>query len=133
MLKTLSLFMAWVVFVNSAHAAKMSGVGAATAAPASKTLTLQEQTAQIPAGSKVEVRLTDNEKLRGQLGAVSDQGIILNYAKAGQTEERKLAFIEMKSIKVSRGFRAIDGVILAVVGVGVVIGVFMAVYLGGSR
>jgi hypothetical protein len=104
MLKTLSLFMAWVVFVNSAYAAKAMANDAASQrqAPVSQESVIQKKLSQIPLGSKVEVRLTSNEKLKGRLEAVSAEGIVLKPAKADQTGDRKIALTEMKSIKTAR-------------------------------
>ena len=126
MLKILCVFMAWVVFVNSAYAAKISAVDTANSAPASKAQTIKEQAVQIPAGSKVEVRLTNKEKLKGRLGAVSDEGIVLKSIKADRTEERKITFAEMTSIK------AVKGLSKAAIGLLVGIGVLVIVVLAAD-
>jgi hypothetical protein len=125
MLKTLSAFMTWLVFVNSAYAAKMNALdtGDASRPPASQTQTIKDRAVKIPAGSKVEVRLTNKEKLKGRVGAVSDDGMVLEYSKAGQTEERKIAFGEVQSLKkqrstawsVTRKALIVSGVIWAIV------------------
>jgi small nuclear ribonucleoprotein (snRNP)-like protein len=67
--------------------------------PASQESAIRQKLSQIPVGSSIEVRLTNNEKLKGKLGGVSDEGIILKQAKGSQIEERKIAFAEMKFIK----------------------------------
>jgi hypothetical protein len=116
MLKTLSAFMAWVVFISSVCAAKMSALDAADVAqaPASQTLAIKERALKVPAGSVVEVRLTNKEELKGRIGDISDDGIVLKYTKAGQIEERKIAFSEVRSLKKqrSRGWRVTRNVLL---------------------
>lgn len=61
--------------------------------------TLKEQVNQIPAGSKVEVRLLNKEWFRGRLGEVSDEGFTLLIATGNRIESRKVAFSEVKSVK----------------------------------
>jgi len=101
LMKTLAVFMSWVVLLNPAFAAKMDAFdsSAASQAPTSRTATIKERAVLIPAGSKVEVRLVDKQALKGRIGDVSDDGIVLKYTKAGQTAERKIAFTDMTSIK----------------------------------
>ncbi len=138
MLKNLSVVMAWVMFANSVYAAESPIFDAAGAgqAPASQTPTLQQQIIQIPIGSVIEVRLTNKEKLKGQLGAVSSEGIILKYAKAGHIEERKIAFSEVQSIKAVNGGKAKRTVLYVLAGIGVfvvVLFVIAAVRTGGFQ
>jgi hypothetical protein len=134
MLKTLSLFMAWVVFVNSAYAAKMSAFEPADASQASapRTPTLKEQVVQIPVGSVIEVRLLSKEKLKGQLAAISDEGIVLKHTEAAQIQDRKIAFSEMKSVKTGGG--KAGGIVLAVLATaGIVFVVIMVWALIATR
>jgi hypothetical protein len=130
MLKTLSLFMAYVVFVNSAYAAKAMANDAASQGqvPVSQESVIQKKLSQIPVGKSIEVRLTNNEKLEGKLGGVSDEGIILKQAKGSQIEERKIALTEMKSIKEAKGRRI---VIWVLVGIGVAVGVGVVALASG--
>jgi len=122
MLRTLSVFMAWVVFVGSACATKMN---AFEAAAASQNPAIKARAVQIPAGSVVEVRLTNQEKLNGRIGDVSDDGIVLKYVRGTRVEERKIAFADMTSIKavkkLSMGAK-IGLVVLALIGVVMAVG-----------
>ena len=59
----------------------------------------KEMVLKIPAGSPVEVRLTDNTKLRGRLGNVSDTGFELQAVKNGKVDTVQVAFDQLKSIK----------------------------------
>ena len=101
-LRTLSVFLAWVLCVNPAYAARLSEFDDASRsrAPVSGKPTIKEQVANIPAGSLVNVRLKSRDELRGRLGDVSDEGMVLKIAKKKQIEERKVAFREVKSISV---------------------------------
>jgi hypothetical protein len=137
MLRTLSLFMAWVVFLNPALAAKLDAFDSAAAAqaPDSQTQTVKDRAVQIPAGSKVEIRLIDKQKLKGRIGTVSDDGIVLKYSKAGQPEERRIAFTEMASIKKAgwgTGRKVLVGAGLAFVGAGLILGLVCWASGGGA-
>jgi small nuclear ribonucleoprotein (snRNP)-like protein len=130
MLKALSVFMVWVLCLNSVYAAKAVAFDAAIQGqvPASQESAIRQKLSQIPVGSSIEVRLTNNEKLKGKLGGVSDEGIILKQAKGSQIEERKIAFAEMKFIKTARSPGGRIGLyVLAGIGVFVVV-VLILVY-----
>ncbi len=127
-LRTLSVFMAWVLCVNSIQAARLSESGAAglSQAPAAQGPTIREQALLIPAGSTVEVRLTNKERLKGRIGNVSEDGVVIKYTKTNKIEERQIAFGEMKSIKVLGGGSAA----LRTVGWGLAgVGIFLTVYV----
>jgi hypothetical protein len=88
------------------------GISAKAAAPEasprpqardSEQETLKERVLEIPAGTMVEVRLTNREKLRGRLGEISDDGFNLQTAKRDKIETRKIAFDELKSVKKVEG------------------------------
>lgn len=55
-----------------------------------------------PAGSWVEVRMLNREKLRSYLGEISETGFNLQIPADIQLEKRSIAFDEVKSIKVIR-------------------------------
>jgi hypothetical protein len=50
----------------------------------------------MPLGTNIELRLKNQEKLRGARGAVSESGLILVDASAG---EHKIAFADVVSVK----------------------------------
>ena len=78
--------------------------GLASGAPAqkpqvSRDQALKGQLIEIPAGSVVEVRLHDKQKLRGKLGAVSDAGFEMQTVRDGKISSLNLNFGEVRSIK----------------------------------
>jgi len=80
-------------------------VGASDAVPPGQSAsepkpTLKERVIQIPAGSQVEVRLLNKERFRGRLGDVSDEGFTVQIAQGNRIETRKVAFGDVKSVKV---------------------------------
>ena len=79
-------------------------------APQEQTLaasSLKQRVLEIPPQSKVQIRLNNKEKLRGRLGQVTDEGFVVKIAKKDKTEERTLAFSDVKSINVeTTGLRA---------------------------
>jgi hypothetical protein len=56
---------------------------------------IETKIASIPLGSRIEVRLTDKQKLRGIRGAASAESFVLSAPKA----DRTVAFAEVVSVK----------------------------------
>ena len=77
----------------------------AVATPASsqgtpaKPSALKEQLIGMPAGSTVEVKLANKQKLKGRLGQLSDDGFEVQTVKDGKVSVEKVAFSEVKSVK----------------------------------
>jgi len=72
-------------------------------APQEQTLaasSLKQRVLEIPPQSNVQIRLNNKEKLRGRLGQVTDEGFVIKIAQKDNTEERTLAFSDVKSINV---------------------------------
>jgi len=128
MLKALSVFMAWVLCLNSGYAAKAMAIDVASQGqvPVTQESVIQKKLSKIPVGSSIEVQLTNNEKHKGQLEGISAEGIILKLAIGNQVGERKIAFSEMKSIKAVKGSR-VGLYVLASIGVFAVV-VLILVY-----
>lgn len=80
--------------------------------------TLQDQVSSIKPGSRIEVRLVGNEKVRGKLNAVSAHGITIQLASGG---ERVFTFGEITSVKRVNPGRVMYAIIAVVVVVGLVI------------
>ena len=93
----LSILLVVILCATSTYAAKPS---ASIPAQVAQKPTLQEKVLDIPPGSRLQVRLKNNEKLRGWLGEVSNEGFVLQYARGNQIEKRIIGFDEVKSIKV---------------------------------
>jgi len=96
------LVLAALLFGTTILEAKVGAAGMAPPGQAESKAkpTLKEQVGQIPAGSQVEVRLLNKERLRGRLGEVSDDGFTVQIAQANRIETRKVAFGDVKSVKV---------------------------------
>lgn len=62
--------------------------------------TLKQQITLVPSGSVVEIKLANEHKLRGRLGAVTDSGFELQYARAGKIETETFGFDSVRSLKV---------------------------------
>jgi len=74
-----------------------SGVSQATTA---RKQSLKEQATQTPNGSVVEVRLANNQKIRGRLGSINDSGFELQHIRNDRVVTETLAFDNVKSVKV---------------------------------
>ena len=59
---------------------------------------LREKAVSIPIGNPIEVRLLGNDKIKGQLVAVSNSGVTIRTVEAGQIKELPIAFDKMRSI-----------------------------------
>jgi hypothetical protein len=99
---TLSFLLASILWVHCGLYAKAEVLRAVASSQASGSQkpTLKEQVVQIPAGSQVEVRLLNKERLRGRLGEVSDETITVQIAQADRIDTRKVAFGDVKSVRV---------------------------------
>ena len=49
----------------------------------------------VPVGPFVDVRLNGNEKIRGRMGEVSDEGFVIQTVQGGKVENRKIAFTDL--------------------------------------
>ncbi len=96
------LVLATLVFSCSTLEARVGASGAVSPGQAGSEPkpALKEQVFQIPAGSQVEVRLLNKERLRGRLGEVSEEGFTVQIAQGNQIDTRKVAFGDVKSVKV---------------------------------
>lgn len=123
-----SVLLAAILWFLSGLSAKAETVGmaAASQANASPQPTLKEQVIQMPAGSQVEVRLLSKERFRGRLGEISDEGFTVQIAQENRLESRKVAFGDVKSVKVigNRGTRR--GILI---GVGATVGILLVLAL----
>jgi hypothetical protein len=104
MRQSLPVLLAWMLCANSVSARpRMLAAFHGSQTGMAQKPTLKEQVLEIPAGSVVEVRLKTKEKLRGRPGDISTDAFTVKLAKGDQIEERKIAFDELKSIKVVEG------------------------------
>lgn len=89
----------------------------------------------IPLGSLVDVRLNNNEKIRGRMGEVPDEGFLIQTVQGGKVETRKIAFTDMKSVKfvhkshTTRNILLVAGIAVAVLAIVVAVGFKQAMKL----
>ena len=88
--------------------------------------TVQEKVVETPAGTLVEVKLKKKQTLRGRLGEADAEGFSLQYAQGDRVETRKLAYAEVKSIKVVEDAGKGHGILA---GIGVAFLVLMGISL----
>ncbi|MGD0921486.1 MAG: hypothetical protein ABSA70_06945 [Terriglobia bacterium] len=122
----LSVLLVSILWVHSGLSAKTAAAQAVSTshASASRKPTLKEQVIQIPTGAQVEVRLLNKERIRGQLGDISDEGFTMLIAQEDRIETRQVAFGEVKSVKEIRKQRTALYVFL---GVAMTLGLLLAV------
>ena len=116
-LRALSVLMVWVMFGSSIQAEGMGApdVPGPSQAPASSGPTIKERVSQIPAGSVVQIRLTNKEQLKGKIGSVSEEGVVLKNFNSSKARERLIAYSEIQSIGVAKsGSKALK--IIGIVG-----------------
>ncbi|MGA3167481.1 MAG: hypothetical protein ABSF14_15365 [Terriglobia bacterium] len=123
----LSVLLATVLWVHSGLSGKAE-VAAADSSPEAvpaERPTLKEKVTRIPAGSQVEVRLLNQERIRGRLGEISAEAFTVQVAKGNQIDTRRLAFSDVKSVKQLGGEKG--KYILIGVGIALVVIVVLAV------
>ena len=101
----LSIFLVVILCGNVTYAATSTVASAGLPSQVGQKPTLQEKLLEIRPGLRVNVRLKNKERLRGQLGEVSNEGFVLKYAERNEIKERKIGFDEVKSIKAKKGGR----------------------------
>ena len=126
----LYIFLVVILCGNATYAATSTVATAGLSSQVAQKPTLQEKLIEIRPGSRVNVRLKNKERLRGQLGEVSNEGFLLKCAERNEIKERKIGFDEVKSIKVREGSRAGRVVLYVLAGAGVV---FLSVLLFALR
>lgn len=57
----------------------------------------------LPPGSTLELKLTNEEKLKGKLESVGQEGFELRISRKGIVTARKVAFTEVRSMRLKRG------------------------------
>jgi hypothetical protein len=57
----------------------------------------------LPPGSTLELKLTNEEKLKGKLESVGQDGFELRIARKGAITTRNVAFTEVRSMRLKRG------------------------------
>lgn len=129
MREILSIFLVVILCGNVTYAATSTVASAGLPSQVGQKPTLQEKLLEIRPGSRVNVRLKNKERLRGQLGEVSNDGFVLKYAQGNEIKERKIGFDEVKSIKVREGGRAGRVVVYVLAGAGLFFLVFMIILL----
>jgi hypothetical protein len=90
---------------------------------ASREQRLKERALAIPPGTMVEVKLRDKQKIRGQMGAVSDEGFTVQTAQGNKIEMKTVRFDQLKSIKKvgHKPPRIATGVAIGLVGLGILV------------
>ena len=68
-------------------------------APAGQSTKIKEKLLNVPPGTLIEVRLLNNQKVRGKLGQMNDEGFTLTAVEQGKIVIQKIAFNELKSFK----------------------------------
>ena len=97
----LSVLLATILWVHCGLSGKAQVAAAdssSEAVPAQRP-TLKELVNRIQAGSQVEVRLLNQQRIRGRLGEVSTETFSVQVAKGNQIDTRHLAFSDVKSVK----------------------------------
>ena len=110
-------------------------------AVAEEKATLKQKVLDIPVGEFVEIRTKDKLKIRGRLGAATDDAVAIETVRQGKPEVMQVEFTRMKSSKVtspaepSAGSKVASNTSKAVLGVlaglGVVV-LVVAVIAAGS-
>jgi len=94
--------------------------------PAKQKPTLAEQLVKIAPGSRVQVRLSNKEKILGRLDNVSATDFTLIVQTRNGVDKRRLRFDDVKSVRVIGGMKGF-AVVLGVAGVVVAVILLLSV------
>jgi len=94
--------------------------------PAKQKPTLAEQLLKIAPGSRVQVRLSNKEKILGRLDNVSATDFTLIVQTRNGVDKRRLRFDDVKSVRVIGGMKGF-AVVLGVAGVVVAVILLLSV------
>ena len=72
-----------------------------THAAAQETTTLKEKVIAIPVGEFVEIRTIDKTKIRGRMGAATNDAVTIDTIRTGQPETVRVEFTSVKSIRIT--------------------------------
>ena len=67
--------------------------------PAGQSAKIKERLLDVSPGTMIEVRLLNNQKVRGKLGQMNDEGFTLTAVEQGKIVTQTIAFNEVKSFK----------------------------------
>ena len=86
---------------------------------------IKSQVLEIPQGSPIEVLLASKEKIRGQLGEVTNDGFRVKALSGGKIEEKTVPFDQVLSVRqVHKGLSFVAKVFIAI---GITLGVMFAI------
>ncbi len=96
-----------------------------------KASTLKEQVQAIPPNTLVQVKLRSKKKINGRLGEITDQGFAIQTVGPDKSENEKISFDDVKSIKSIQG-RDKASKVAAYIVVGAAAGVVLSLILVGA-
>lgn len=68
-------------------------------AAAGQSTKLKEKLLDVPPGTMIEVRLRNNQKVRGKLDQMNDEGFTMTAVEQGKIVTQRIPFNEVKSFK----------------------------------
>ncbi len=118
--------------LTSAPGRALAAADGATSQTGDQTGTIKEHVLRMAIGTPVEVVFRDSgkPKMKGKLGAVSDETFVLNGAGAAS---QAISFADVKSVKNKQGWGIKKPLIITAVVVGVLIVASFVSYATGSQ
>jgi hypothetical protein len=116
-----------ILLINLA-AADEARAGAAQDSTANAAEKVRAEVGRLGAGTRVEVRLTDGVKLKGQLAEADDEGFMLVDSKGGRTRVTYARVASVKRFKKSN-WKTFDAKEFAI-GAGLIGGIFLVAIWG---
>jgi hypothetical protein len=116
-----------LVCVLSLLYAPLNRAALASQAQTAPKPTIKERFTEIPAGSVIEVKLVNKQKLKGRLGTLTDSDFEIQHTANNQIVTDRVAFNDVKSVKLlgkgmSTGMKIVVGTLVGA-GVLLIIGV----------
>src|SRR6266496_1815550 len=121
----------WLGIVIACLVLQASNLAVAAPQDTGDVVDVRDRIRALPPGSTLEVKLTNEEKLKGKLGSVGPEAFELQISRKGTITARRVAFTEVRSIHQKRGMSTRAKILL---GVGIFAGTAVVVtglVLGG--
>ena len=93
----------WLAIVVACLVLQGSSLAVAAPPVAGTVMGVKEQVRVLPAGSPLEVKLTNRHKLKGRLGSIYDEGFDVQVSKSGTITPVRVAFADVQSLRQKSG------------------------------
>jgi hypothetical protein len=93
----------WLAMVVACLVLQASNLAVAAPQAAGTVRGVKEQVRVLPAGSPLELKLKNRDKLKGRLGSIYDEGFEIQVSRSGTITPVRVAFADVQSLRQKSG------------------------------